>query len=108
MRTNGFSGAAPTASAARLDAILLKVSIISVTGPGVEIGLSVIVRPLVLILDEEANGGSESDPVLCARLNLHEIFLISLSDGESVCDHLSENGADEREWSSRFVQAYDG
>lgn len=45
---------------------------------GVEIRLAVVVRALVFVLDEEADGGSEGDAVFEAGLEVDEVFFVAL------------------------------
>ena len=76
---DGLSSAAPSASAAGLDAVLLEVGPVGVAGARIEIGLRVVPGALVFILDKKTNRSAESDAVLDARLKLNKIFLIALS-----------------------------
>jgi len=50
----------------------------------VEIGLCVIFRPLVFILDEQTYGGPKGDPMFNSRLYLYQILFVSLIRGRSV------------------------
>lgn len=59
MATDGFAGTATSSTAAGLEAILLQVGIIGVTGAGVEVGFGVVMRPLVLVLHEETDRCAE-------------------------------------------------
>jgi hypothetical protein len=76
--TDGFTGTGSSATAAGLYTILLKIGIVSVTGPRIEIGFGVIVRPLILVLDEKGNRSSKSDSMLETRLKMDKVLLVSL------------------------------
>lgn len=77
--TDSLAGTATSSSTARLDTILFKVGPVGVAGARIEIGLRVVPRALVFVLDKKTNRGAESDAVLDARLKLNKIFLITLS-----------------------------
>lgn len=79
--TDRLARAAAPATAARLDAVLLEISPVCVAGAGVEVRLRVVLRPLVLVADEQADGGPEGDTVLDAGLEVHEVLFISLERG---------------------------
>ena len=48
-------------------------------GAGVEVGLGVVLWSLVLVADEESDGRAECDTMLYARLEVHEVLLVSLA-----------------------------
>lgn len=79
--TDGLARAAAAATAARLDAVLLEIGPVCVAGAGVEVRLGVVLRPLVLVADEQADGRPEGDTVLDAGLEMHEVLFISLEKG---------------------------
>ena len=79
--TDGFAGARTATTTAGLDAILLEVSEVSVARPREEIRFSVIVRSLILVLNEQCNRGTKSHAVLQAGLELNKILLVSLKKG---------------------------
>ena len=54
------------------------------TGSRVEIGLCVIFRPLVFILDEQSYGGPKGDCMFNSRLYLDQVLFVSLIRGQSV------------------------
>lgn len=76
--TNGLAGTAASTTAAGLDAILLEVGVVGVTRPGVEISLGIIMRALILVLDEESNRRAQCHAVLNTRLEVNEILLVTL------------------------------
>ena len=76
--TNRLACAATTPTAARLHAILLEVRPVRMTRARVEIGLGVVLGPLVLVADEQADGRAQRDPVFDARLEVDEVFLVPL------------------------------
>ncbi len=76
--TDRLARAAATAAAARLDAVLLEIGPVCVAGAGVEVRFRIVLRPLVLVADEEPDGGPEGDTVLDARLEVHEVLFVSL------------------------------
>lgn len=47
-------------------------------GTRVEIRLGVVVRALVLVLDEKADGRAKGDTILNTGLNLDEVRLVAL------------------------------
>ena len=54
------------------------------TGSRVEVGLCVIFRPLIFILDEQTYWGPKGDSVFNSRLYLHQVLFVSLIRGRSV------------------------
>jgi hypothetical protein len=50
----------------------------------VEIGLGIVVRSLVLVLDEQTDRRAECYAMLDTRLELYEIFFVALSIRSSV------------------------
>lgn len=78
LNTNSFARATAPPSAACFDAIFLQVGVIGVTRPRVKIGLGVIVRALVLVLDKQTDRRAQCHPALRPRLEMHEILFIPL------------------------------
>jgi hypothetical protein len=52
-----------------------------VGGAGIEVRFGVVVRALVLVFDEEGDGGAEGDAVLGSRLEVDCVFFIALCMG---------------------------
>ena len=53
--------------------------------PGVEVGLRVVLRPLVFVANEEPDGRPEGNAVLNPRLQLDEVLLVSLHEEQDPC-----------------------
>lgn len=68
--TDGLTRAAASAAATGLDAVLLEVRVVGVTGARIQVRFGVIVRALVLVLDEEGDGRAERNAMFNARLKL--------------------------------------
>ena len=79
-RTNSLACAASASAATGLDGIFFKISIIGMTRPGVKIGFGVVVRTLILISYAQGDGCAKGHTHLKARLDLDEIFFITLGD----------------------------
>lgn len=77
--TDGLASTASTTSTAGLDAVLLQVSPVGVTGTRVQVhgAVAVVLGSLVLVHDAHANGGAQSDTKLGARLDLDLVLLIA-------------------------------
>jgi hypothetical protein len=78
-QTNSLASTASATSAAGLDAVLLQVGPVGVTGAGVQVhgAVAVVLRSLVLVHDAHANGGAQGDSKLGARLDLDLVLFIA-------------------------------
>jgi hypothetical protein len=81
---DGLAGGGAAAAGGGLDAVLLEVGVVRVRGARVEVRLGVVVRALVLVVDEEADGRAEGDAVLDAGLDVDEILFVTLPS--PVCE----------------------
>jgi hypothetical protein len=70
---DGLPGGGASAARGSLDAILLKVGVVGMRGTGVQVGLGVVVWPLVFVLDVEPDGGAKGDALLDAGLDLDQV-----------------------------------
>lgn len=76
--TDGLTSTATATSTACLDAVFFEVSVVCVTRAGVEVCFGIVLWALILIFDKEPNRCSESNPMLDSRLDLDQVFFISL------------------------------
>lgn len=53
------------------------------TGSRVQVRLGIVMRSLILVVDEETDGRSERDAILGSRLDVDEVVLVSLQVGIS-------------------------
>lgn len=81
--TNGLSGGSAAASARRLEAVLGEIGVIGVRRTGEEISLGVVVRSLVLVVNEESDRRAESDTMLGTRLDVDRVELGSLKSAQT-------------------------
>lgn len=65
----------PSSTTGRLDAVLGEVGEIGVTRPREEIRLGIIMRPLILVLNDQADRRPERHAMFRPRLNRHGIVL---------------------------------
>lgn len=85
--TDSLASTAATATATGLDAVLLEVGIIGMARPRVEVGLGIVVRALIFVLDKETNGCAQGDAMFDTRLDVDEILLVSLYNMDVSPDH---------------------
>lgn len=76
--TNGLASRATSTTGAGLDAVFLEVGVIGMRRTGEQIGLGVVVRTLILVLDQKTDGSAESNTVLNAGLNEDLVLLVTL------------------------------
>lgn len=76
--TDSFAGTASSTTATGFYAVFFEVGPVCVTRPRVKIGLGIVLWTMILVLDEETDWCAESDTVLNPRLNMHQIFFVSL------------------------------
>ena len=78
--TDSFAGTASTASAACLYTVLLEICVIGVAGTRVQVGFGIVMRSLILVLNEQSNRGSEGNAMLSPGLDLNKVLLVSLAN----------------------------
>lgn len=78
--TNSFAGTASTTSTACLYTVLLEVCVIGVAGTRVQVSFGIVMRSLILVLNEQSNRGSEGNAMLGPGLDLDEVLLVSLAN----------------------------
>ena len=83
--TYGLTSTTPAAPTARLDTVFLKVGIIGVARPWVQVCLRIIVRSLIFVLDQESNRSTEGNSHFRTRLDMDSILLISLQGEVKIC-----------------------
>ena len=74
---DGFPGAGPAAAAGRTDAVLALVGEIGMGGTGNPAHFAVITWPLILVVDQEHDRGSQGSAEFGARVNGHLIGLLT-------------------------------
>lgn len=78
-RTNGLSGTATATPAARLNAVFLKVSEISMTRSGEQVhsAAAIVLRSLVLVANDHSNWRTQGDAKFRPRLDFDAVLFIS-------------------------------
>lgn len=77
--TNGLTGTTATTTAAGLDAVLLEVGQVGVTGAGVQVhgAVAVVLGSLVLVAHHHANRSSQCNSKLRSGLDFNAVLLIT-------------------------------